>query len=745
MDGSNYKLNKVRMFILSFLMILGIILVLSNLYDIQIINFKSFQDKAIQQQTGDSVISQQRGIIYDRNMKILASNAPVEQVFISPADIETEEEALLIAEGLSRILGVDYNEVYAKTQKKNRKDETIKNYVEMAETNEVRQFKLDNNLKAIQFRPQTKRVYPYSDLAAHVIGFTGADNIGQFGVEFQYDEYLKGVPGRIITAKNGIQKSMGTEYSTYVDAKDGDNIVLTIDWAIQSFLENHLEAAFAESQPKERVTGIVMDVNNGEILGMATVPAFDLNNPRMINLETFEYINLDDKTIESIESQKFETEEAREAEINRQKLFKLWNNKAITEPYEPGSTSKVITAAIGLEEKAVSESDRFYCSGVHIVAGEDIKCHLAGGHGSQSFAEGLQASCNPVIMQVAENIGIPTFLKYYEAFGYYSKTGIDLPSEAGSITHKRDSVRAVELATISFGQRFKVTPLRQITSIASVANGGKLITPHVLKAIVDNDGNIIKNFETEIKREVISAETSKTLSRILAEGVSNGGAARNAFVKGYEVAAKTGTSEKEINTPDRIGSCVAYAPADNPQIAVIIIVDEPTGSSVYGGVIAAPYVSRVLADSLAYLGIEPTYSEKEMAENVTVKNYGMQKVSVVTDDIISRGLKYTVIGEGEFVREQLPKAGSTLLKGGNIILYTDNILEKEIVTVPNVLDMTAEQANKKIIDAGLNINIIGAEDMKSSATAVKQEPAAGEQVSIGTIVSVEFRHHALTD
>jgi len=744
LDGNNYKLKKSRMFIVSLIIIAGITAVLFKLYDIQITNFKTYQDQAIQQQTGDIPISPQRGIIYDRNMKVLASNAPVEQVFISPVEIKNDDEAKLISQGLSEILGVDYEDIYIKTQKKNRKDENIKHNVEISVANKVREFKLENDIDAIYFRPETKRIYPYSNLAAQVIGFTGTDNEGRFGVEYQFDEYLKGVPGRIITAKNALGKSMNSEYSTYIDAQQGNNVILTIDWAIQNFLEKNLEAAFSESQPRERVTGIVMDVNTGEILAMATIPSFDLNNPGIIDPEIMQYINLDDKTLLYIENKEFESEEAREDEINLQKLFKLWNNKAITEPYEPGSTFKVITASMGLEEKVVKETDGFYCPGYYVVSGIRISCHLYGGHGSETFAEGLKESCNPVLMQTAERVGNVAFLKYFDAFGYNQKTGIDLPSEAGSITHKPENFRTVELATSSFGQRFKITPIQQLTGIAAVANGGKLVTPHVVKAIVDDDGNIIKSFDTEIKRMVISEDTSKRLSGILADGVANGGAARNAFVKGYDVAAKTGTSEKEVGTDARIGSCIAYAPADNPQVALIIIVDEPSVGSVYGGVIAAPYVSRTLADILPYLGIEPKYSE--MAESyIVVKNYGMQKIANVKEDIISKGLKYTVVGDGEFVREQIPKAGSSLLKGGNIILYTDNIQEKETVEIPDVTGMTAGQANKRIIDAGLNINIIGAENMDSNAIALKQEPMAGEFVAIGTIVTVEFRHNSITD
>lgn len=716
---------------------------LFKLYDIQVVNYKLYQERVTAQRTGDIPIDPRRGSIYDRNMAVLAENAHVEQVFISPEEIKDEEEAELVARGLSELLGVDYDEIYEKTQKKERKDENIKHAVEISVAKEVRRFKEDNKIKAIYFREETKRVYPYANRAAQLIGFTGSENKGMYGVEARYDEYLSGMPGRIITVKNAFGKSVSTE-STYVEVQNGNNIILTIDKFVQEVLEKHLEEAFAESRPRERVTGIVMDVNNGEILAMATKPDFDLNDPYKLDPDVLRYINLDANALLYIENKEFESEEDEADEINRQKLYKLWNNKAISEPYEPGSTFKVITSAMALEEKAVSPADGFYCSGEYTVGGIPIPCHLAGGHGRETFAGGLQQSCNPVLMQTAEKLGGAAFLKYFDAFGYDKKTGIDLPSEAASIMHAPGDFRSVELATASFGQRFKITPIQQLAGIAAVANGGKLVTPHVVKSIIDDNGNVVKNFETETKRMVISRETSETLTWILAEGVADNGAARNAYVKGYDVAAKTGTSQKEVDTEGKIGSCVAYAPADNPQIAVIIIVDEPTAGSVYGGVIAAPYISKTLAEVLPYLGIEPAYADI-IESYINVDNYERQDIAEAKEKIASKGLQFKIVGEGEFVREQMPKKGNNLPKGGTVVLYTDIVQDKETTAVPDVAGLTARQANDRITASGLNINMAGAEDMNSSALARSQKPAAGESVPIGTIIEVEFRHNALTD
>ena len=744
MSGKTYKFRRLRMAVLGLLVAVSVAGLLATLYDIQVTNHKSYQEKVAAQRRGNVLIAPKRGIVYDRNMTVLAHNTQVEEVFISPADIKDPKEAELIARGLSELLGVDYGEIYEKTQKKDRKDENIKHGVEISVANEVRKFKSDHGIKAIYLRDQTKRVYPYANRAAQVIGFTGTENRGLYGVEARYDEYLSGVPGRIITTKNAIGKSVNTEYSTYVDVQNGNNIVLTIDWTIQEILEKNLEEAFRESRPRERVTGIVMDVNSGEILAMATKPDFDPNAPYEIDPDVFGYINLSANALLDLENRVFETEEDRQNAINKQKLYKLWNNKAVTEPYEPGSTFKVMTSALAIEEKVVMPSDGFYCSGSHTVGGIDIPCHLAGGHGRVTFAGGLQQSCNPVLMQTAEKLGNAEFLKYFNAFGYNQRTGIDLPSEAAPILHAPANFRSVELATASFGQRFKITPIQQIVGIAAVANGGRLVTPRIVKAITDSNGNVVKSFDAEIKRMVISQETSKTLARILAEGVSNNGAARNAYVKGYDVAAKTGTSQKEVNTDGRIGSCVAWAPVDKAQVAVLIIVDEPSVGSVYGGVIAAPYIAKTLAEVLPYLGIEPAYADL-IESYINIDNFERQKLDEAKEKITSKGLRFKIVGEGDTVREQMPKKGNNLPKGGLVVLYTESVQEKETVPVPDVIGLGVRQASERMGGAGLNINIRGAEGSDSGAVARSQKPAPGEPVPIGTIVEVEFRHHALTD
>ena len=777
----NFTLHKWRMRFIVFLMMAGVILILWRLYYFQVIRFTDLQLEAIRQQTRETPIRPNRGNIYDRNMRVLATNVSVERIFISPATlgisprqgVDRDEQFLsdeatpemrrakaarLISEFFSELFELEYDWVFERTQRVNRRDETIMAGVEINIANQVRQFAADNRIIGIHFAKESKRIYPYSGLAAHVLGFTGADNTGLLGVEARFDEFLRGTPGRIITARDARNNLMSSEYETYISASNGLNVVLTIDWGMQNFLEKQLAIAFAETQPKQGVAGVIMCVHTGEILAMANKPTFDLNAPFTIDENIMRYINLHWDQMVQLERQIAALETERERELteeeirsltNRAKLNRLWNNNVITEPYEPGSTFKVITAAIGLESGTSRENDMFSCTGSMHIGGFNIGCHHRAGHGSLSFARGLQVSCNPVSMVTAERIGADTFIKYFDAFGFNELTGIDLPGEAMGQNHRQ--MGSVELATSSFGQTFTITPIQNVVGMAAVANGGHIVTPRVVRAIKDDAGNVVKSFEPEIKRTVLSSGTAEAMARILAEGVASPiGSGRNARVEGYGVAAKTGTSQKRGPNDDeaaRIGSTIAFAPADNPQIVVLIIVDEPdvTVSSVFGGTIAAPRIAGVLADALPYLGIEPQFTEEEIAmRSVAVRDYRMQRVSEATEDILSRGLTYVVEGNGEFVLAQVPRQGGSLRRGGRIILYTEDSLPERnadnLAEVPNVLNIRAEAANQILTNAGLNINISGVSHMGSGAVAYRQTPEAGTQVPRGTIVTVEFRH-----
>ena len=719
---------------------------LKNLVKIQITDAEYYQQKAVNQYTNESEINPKRGTIYDRNMTVLAASVSAENVFISPSEIKAEDEEK-IASYLSETLGVDKDNIIKWMQNKENMYRMIKVKVDRDVTNNIRTWMKENDLDdGIHFEENTKREYPYGNLASHVLGFTGYDNNGVYGIEAEYDSVLKGAPGKIITALDGHGQSMPFEYEDYISAENGSNLVLTIDSEIQRFLEKALDAALIDTKAKNRVLGIVMDVNTFEILAMSVKPDYDPNNPNV----------LDEASQKQLDA--FEGTDEDKAKLNQALLSALWKNKCVTEPYEPGSTFKLVTSAIALEENKVSESDTFYCSGSLKIDGwsKPIECHKAGGHGSETFEEGLQNSCNPVFMKLAERIGKEKFYRYFEEFGCMDITGIDLPSEVSGIYHTNlSNFNQVELATYSFGQTFTITPIRLLTSVAAVANGGKLMQPYVVKALTDNNGNIVETYEPKVIRQIVSQETSDTIMEYLAAGI-NVGSTKNAYVKGYNVAAKTGTAEKHGvekeaagNITPYVGSCVAFAPADDPQIAILIAIDTPTAGQYYGGVVAAPVVAQVLEDTLPYLNIAPTLTDEEKESMaVTVKNYRSMTVSEATEKIESLGFDVKVVGKGDVVSEQFPKEGTAIWGDGVIVLYTGGEIPSETATVPNCIGLSASAANKKIINSNLNIYIEGSyrEGVGgAAAVAVSQSPAAGERVTPGTVVTVSFKHLDGTD
>jgi stage V sporulation protein D (sporulation-specific penicillin-binding protein) len=746
--------------------------IVARLFFLQIISYEEYQKKVIEQMTVETEVAAARGDIYDSNMNILASTTTTWRVFISPRDIQnsknknaittlfdfsfrengtldvsrTENQDELIARGLSEILGVDYDTIYQKTQKKNRRDETIKKNVDEETVELVRRFIKENNLSnQVHIEATSSRYYNYATLASNVIGFTGSDNQGLYGLEASYDKELSGTPGRYVTAQDAKGSDMPFEYSSLVEPIDGYDLVTTLDLRIQYELERQLRATYDDSLPQNRVCGIVMDVKTGGILGMATYPDFDLNAPFTLN-DFYQGL---------LDSSGYEAGSDEYSAAKTKYLQTMWSNKPVTELYEPGSTFKIITCAMALEENKVSLTDQFTCPGYYVVSGVRIRCHKHEGHGTVSFARGLQQSCNPVMMMTAERVGTELFYKYFKAFGYTEKTGIDLLDESKGIFHELGNFRTVELATASFGQRFKVTPLQQLSAICAVANGGKLVTPHLMKYLLDGDGNIVEEYDTDVKRQVISAETAKTLSAILEEGVSTDGGARNAYVKGYKVAAKTGTSEvfdildENGNSYLRIGSCVGYAPADDPQIAIIIMVDQPTVGSKYGSTVAAPYVADFFEAILPYIGVEPTYTSEELASlEITVGDYVGLEVAQAKKKAASQSLAYEVVGQGEIVTSQVPSAGSTLSpENSRIILYTGDESALNSVSVPNVVGKFATNANKILVNSGLNVKITGAQNYNSGsgAVVVSQSPAAGTAVTKGSIVTIEFRHMDVSD
>ena len=746
----------------------AVFLVLSlRVLAIQIGNYEEYQEIVNDQITRESKITAERGDIYDTNMELLATNVTVWRVFISPRGIVEAEEARLaalaesggtaesvsqitqselIAKGLSEILDVTVERVLELAADVTKLDKTVARNVEDEEADAVRAFIAEYGLETqIYLEATTRRAYNYDNLAAHVLGFTGTDGTGLFGLEKEYDEQLSGQDGYYIIARDGYAREMPFKYQSYIEAEDGYNLVTTIDLRIQYELERQLEATYIDSGAANRVCGIAMDVNTGAILAIVTKGDFDLNDPWTLN-ESSAYVLANSGYAEGSEEYNALLSELR---------YAMWNNKAVTELYEPGSTFKIITSAMCLEEQVVSPTDSFYCAGSLMVEGwsKPIHCHKKTGHGHVSFAVGLQQSCNPVLMTIAQRLGIDKFVSYFNAFGYMEKTGIDLPGEASTIFHS--SMGNVDLATASFGQNFKVTPIAQLTAICAVANGGYLVTPHLLKAFVDDDGNVIESYEDSVRRQVVSTETCRTLIDILEEGVSGDGGAKNAYVAGYRVAAKTGTSQKrdkmDENGQDtlRVGSTVAFAPAEDPQIAVLIMVDEPMNGSVYGSIVAAPYVANFLEVVLPYMGVEASYTEEEIAKlEVNLLDYTGWLIEDAITSMGYVGLDYTVVGDGTKVTAQIPAGGSQLAKNtGRVIFYTGEETPAATITVPDVMGKSASAANKLLIDAGLNVCIEGTQNYQSGAGAVvvSQSPAADTVVTPGTIVTVEFRYMDGTD
>ncbi len=734
------------------------------LFNLQIINYDEYQRQVINQLTVETEVNPERGSIYDRNGNLLATNKTVYLVFISPQDIidamEEEPEKTytvtgedgtsknyrldeLIAAKMSEILSVDRDFVYKKTGLVGRMYEVIKQRAEESEADALRAFIDEHGLSTmIYLRAGAIRYYPYGSLAAHAIGFTNADGVGIYGVENSYNNLLEGTSGRYITAQDANNNDMPFEYETYIEASNGYNIVTTLDMYIQYELENQLRETLIESKANNRVTGIVMDVETSGIYAMATLPSFDLNSP----------YTLDEYSQAKLDAYAEEHPEGSDEYVNKyyELLYQMWNNKAVNDLYEPGSTFKIMTVSIALETGAAKTSDTFFCSGALKIDGygSPISCHKRTGHGSETLEEGLQQSCNPVMMTIASRVGRSAFYDYFKMFGYTAKTGIDLPGEASTYYHAYQDFSGVSLAVYSFGQTFKTTPIQQITAVSSVANGGNLVTPHILKEIVDDDGNVIQSYEPTVKRQVVSADVCETVSQILEEGVSGNGGAKNAYVKGYKVAAKTGTSEKRDKFDEngqasyRVGSCVAYAPADDPQVAVIIIVDEPMCANIYGSVVAAPYVSGLLSFVLPYLGVEAQYDDGETTE-IQISSY----VGVATDaavyDLKEKGITYEVVGEGTTVTEQVPKGGSTILSdSGRVILYTGDETPKATVTVPDVIGKSAAEATKLLLNAGLNVRITGAQNYEEGvgAEVVAQSIPEGEKVPRGELVDIELRH-----
>ena len=739
-EGAPVRMRRRCLIAVLAIIVIGFGGVSAQLGKLQLVEGEELQQKAIDQQMRDTTINATRGTIYDSNMEVLAQSATVWNVFISPASLvvkdneaATEKKRALVADGLAQILGVDRDEIYQKTLKSKSYQVYIKKKIETDTRTKILEFKKNNSsiASAIGLEEDTKRYYPNVELAASVLGFTGTDGQGLAGVESYYDSYLQGIPGRVMTIKNANGTDMDFEYEQRVDAQDGDNLVLTIDKNIQSYLEKYLDQAIKDNAVGNRIVGIVMNVNTFEVLGMATRNAFDPNNPFVIANE--------EKAAEIEALPEDQQAEARSAAQSLQ-----WRNKAISDPYEPGSVFKAFTASAALDEGVVSLTSSFTCTGTTVLGGIRYRCNNSHVHGTQNIVQAMENSCNLAFMQIGQALGIPAFTQYYEAFGFTQKTGIDLPGEATPIAgvhyHVPSAMGITELASSSFGQSRKMTPIQMVTAMCSVVNGGNLGTPHVVKQIISADGNIVETKDAAIRRQVISEATSATMRSALEMVVKEGGG-KNASVEGYRVGGKTGTAEKldQEDKSARIASFCGFAPVENPEVACIIVVDEPRGSTIYGSTVAAPIFKSVMSEVLPYLGIEKTEETKSSTSTTkaTVPNVIGKTSGEAQSAVKAKGLSVRVLGSGETVLSQLPDPDTQLDSGGTVVLYTDENSQNDLAVVPNFAGMTAVQANQAAVQSHLNLRLSG-DATKANAIVTEQSIQAQSQVSQGTIVTLKF-------
>jgi len=708
------------------LLLIGFGSVICRLAYLQTAQSSYLKEKAVDQQLKDTTLAAKRGTIYDATGKELAKSASVWQVLLAPAYFKDDEQRTYVATELAEILDLEYEDVLEKT-KKNSYYVVVKRKIETPERTKILEFmdrlsekyktKLDN---VIFLLDDYKRYYPYGELAASVIGFTGSDDQGLEGVEYEYNDYLTGTPGRIIAANN-----MPFEYKQSDDAKDGCSITLTIDETIQSIAEKYMKQGLADNNVVNRGVCIIMNVKTGAILAMVTVDGYDLNDPYKLpeaDLEAIRQLPEDEQML---------------AESTA--LSAMWRNKAISDTYYPGSVFKICTASMALNEGLVTENTSFYCSGSYQLYNNNIGCHKRAGHGAQNFFQAICNSCNPAFINIGQMVGPAGFRNYYKGFGFSEVTGIDLPGESEDIFFPGE-MSETDLAVASFGQGFSITPIQMITATAAVCNGGYVVQPYVVQSISDSEGNVIKNTETVIKRQVISEETSKQMCEYL-EANSTRGGTNNGYIPGYRVGGKTGTSEKltsSMGSEDYIASYCGFAPADDAEVACLVFFDTPKGANYYGSMVSAPVFVNIMSEVLPYLELQAEYTSDEVQYLDTVAgSYTGLTVAEAKAQAESEGFTVTVKGEGDKVISQIPQAASKIPTDGNVVLYTDEESVTTTVTVPNLVGYSVSDVNSIASSYGLNISMSGITS-SSSAISSTQSIDAGTEVPEGTVISVKF-------
>ena len=731
----NKKVKPKRLLILLLSIFFCFVLLISRLAYLQFINGSYLKEKAYNQQSINRIISPKRGTIYDSTGKKLAISSQVDTITINPSklkaktDEQTKKNQEIIAKGLSEIFNLDYTEVYNKVTSDS-SVETIIKKVDQDKVNKLQNWMKENNIYVgINIDEDSKRSYPYNNLASHLIGFCGTDNNGIEGLELKWDSVLTGTPGKIVSSKDASQEEIPDATQTYIAAENGSDLVLSIDVNIQTIIEKYLSEAVTTNKCTRGGTAIAMNPSTGDILAMANYPNYNLNTPFTPNtdnlLKSWDNLSSTDKNTA---------------------LQKMWRNKAVSDAYEPGSTFKLITAAVALEENLIStdhEGD-FVCKGYEEVNGIKISCWRKNPHGYQSLRTALGNSCNPAFMQLGKKIGASTLYKYYSAFGLFEKTGAALASETTGIFHKLENVKSVELATMSFGQRITITPLQLITAVSAIANNGTLVQPRIVKQIVNSDTGVITNIDPVEVRQVISKETSSTM-RNLMESVVTKGTGNKAQVSGYSIGGKTGTSEPSPGKENEgyVASYVAISPTENPEIVLLVALYDPQGTSHQGGTVVGPVVAQMLSEILPYMGltsdnIKTTTTSSSTNTTSTVPDVRNRTLAEAEKILKNSGFEvnYSVVGDKNtlLVKDQVPSSGISLLNKSKIILYTEENDVRVSVTVPDLTGKTLSQAKEDLWNKNLNISA-----SNSGSKIISQTPTAGSSVEEGSVITVKFK------
>lgn len=732
--------------------------VIVRLFVVSVVDNSKYEGMANNYHFGTMTLSANRGAIYDANGTALAWSATVYNIYIDPtlyreemksiedandkkksaaeeenetADnlVDVDQLKTSITNFLSEKLGLKTEEVEASFEKDGRYY-VLQTQVEKNVTDEITAYFEKLNLSFIGTEATTRRYYPQNELAAAVIGFTNGDGDGQYGLEYQYDDYLSGVDGRVISAQAANGEEMPYRYSTTYDAEDGDSLYLTLDTTIQYYLEKSLAEMVEKFEVKERACGVIINPKTGAVYAMATYPTFDLNNPSEI------YDAKTAQELAALPEGEYSTAYATARETQ-------WKNKVISEISYPGSTFKIVTTADAFEENLINmETDSFYCSGQVQVADATIRCSNTAGHGAQNFTQALTNSCNPAFIEIGQRIGIDKFSYYFEGFGLAEKTGIDLPGEAVSYSVTGDDMTIVDLASAAYGQCNKVTAMELVTAYSAAINGGYMVTPHVVDHVVDSNGNIVLQNEAEVKRQIVSEETSAIVREQL-EAVVNNNPSHNAYIQGYRIGGKSGTAEKlDTSTADDrqyVASYCCFAPADDPEVIMLIMADEPNKEiGYYGSQVVVPYARDIMEEILPAMGFYPEYSDGEDTDStVTVPYLQSADITSAESTLAQLGLTYEVVGDGTTVASQSPSTGTSVTKGGKVILYTEvGGNSGDTIEVPNLVGMTAAEVNETMTYYDLNYAIVGSSASESGALVQYQSEEAGTVVPRGTAITL---------